>query len=371
MVVIVYGTTGELIKILPLIKSIPENEQLRINTNQQPAQLARLMSDADLPEAHITLSNGAHGHDLEKMSDLVKWAFVVAGRYMKNRGKIKSFLKQPGNHLFIVHGDTITTVFGALIGRLHRQKVAHIEAGLRSFNWRHPFPEELDRIVVSKLARYHYSPGSVPIENLHKAKVKGLIVDTKRNTVLDSLRLAQASDARDLDSRLDTTKPYYVVSIHRNELLSNEESLKGLLQSIRNHADVAAEKAVYLDHPVTKERLDKLGYNDLLDHSNIIRIPKLSYYKFIQLVSKSQYIVTDSGGLQEEAAYLNIPCLVHRMATERQEGIGQNVVLSLYDQATVDAFLKDPSAYRGEEAEKDIKPTEIIVASLRKLGFIS
>jgi UDP-N-acetylglucosamine 2-epimerase len=282
MVVIVYGTTGELIKILPLIKSIPENEQLRINTNQQPAQLARLMSDADLPEAHITLSNGAHGHDLEKISDLVKWAFVVAGRYMKNRGKIKSFLKQPGNHLFIVHGDTITTVFGALIGR-----------------------------------------------------------------------------------------PYYVVSIHRNELLSNEESLKGLLQSIRNHADVAAEKAVYLDHPVTKERLDKLGYNDLLDHSNIIRIPKLSYYKFIQLVSKSQYIVTDSGGLQEEAAYLNIPCLVHRMATERQEGIGQNVVLSLYDQATVDAFLKDPSAYRGEEAEKDIKPTEIIVASLRKLGFIS
>jgi UDP-N-acetylglucosamine 2-epimerase (non-hydrolysing) len=371
VVVIVYGTTGELIKLLPLIKDLPENQQLRINTNQQPTQLTQLMIDANLPEPHITLSDGARGHDLEKISDIIMWAFAVLGNYLKMRKKIKTYLRQPGRHLFIVHGDTVTTVLGALMGRAHRQKVAHIEAGLRSFNWRHPFPEELDRIVVSKLARYHFSPGLIPIENLRKAGVKGVIVDTKRNTVLDSLRLARQSKVSPIDARIDVTKPYYIVSIHRNELLSDEKSLRSLLESIKSHADTAREKAVYLDHPVTKERLDKLGYNDLLEHSNIVRIPKLSYYKFIQLVAKSRYIVTDSGGLQEEAAYLNIPCLVHRMATERQEGVGQNVVLSMYDQAKVDAFLQNPSNFKGKEAEDNIKPTEIIIAALKDAGYIT
>jgi UDP-N-acetylglucosamine 2-epimerase (non-hydrolysing) len=280
-------------------------------------------------------------------------------------------LKQTGRHAFVVHGDTVTTVLGALMGRLHRTTVVHVEAGLRSFNWRHPFPEEIDRMIVSRLARYHFAPGQTPIDNLHKAEVKGKIVDTKRNTVLDSLRYARAASTEGLDTHgADLSKPYYVISIHRNELMSDEAALHGLLETIQKHAQTHDIQAMFLDHPITKERLTKLGYDNLLDHENIFRMPKLSYYRFIQLVSNAKYIITDSGGLQEEAAYLDIPCLVHRMATERQEGLGENVVLSLYDQKKVDQFLANPDKYHGQKAEDSIKPTQTIITTLRADGFI-
>lgn len=330
------------------------------------------MDEADLPGPHLTLSNGIGGRDLEKFSDIVKWSFIVLFNYFRHSRVIRRQLKTPGKHAFLVHGDTITTVIGAVMGRLlHGKTVMHVEAGLRSFNWRHPFPEELDRIVVSKIARYHFSPGPIPISNLHRAKVKGKIIDTKLNTVLDSLRYAQvAPGANDLGSGFDPESPYYIISIHRNELMSDERALKRLLESIQSHSEKHDIQAVFLDHPITKERLTKLGYDHLLKSSKILRIPKLSYYRFIQLVAKSKYIVTDSGGLQEEAAYLDIPCLVHRMATERQEGVGENVVLSMYDQEKVDAFLENPGKYQGKKANDEIKPTKIIIDTLAADGFI-
>jgi len=370
VIIIVYGTTGELIKLLPLIKSIPDDQQLRINTSQQPQQLQQLMKDADLPTPQIALGNGVQGHDLDKPTDLIRWGITVTIGYIRNYRNIRAFLRQPGRHAFVVHGDTVTTVLGALVGRLHRKPVMHIEAGLRSYNWRHPFPEELDRMIVSKLARYHFSPGAIPITNLHKAHAKGEIIDTKRNTVLDSLRMAKAAPIKPSEIPADLSQPYYVVSIHRNELMSDEGALQGLLEIIQQHSERAKIRAIFLDHPITKERIKQLGYDHYLAGKNITRLPKLSYYRFIQLVSKAKYIVTDSGGLQEEAAYLDIPCLVHRMATERQEGLGQNVVLSVYDRGKVEAFLKNPEQYRGKKAEATIRPTQIIVDKLYSDGFI-
>lgn len=368
----VYGTTGELIKLISLVKEIPEDQQLRINTNQQPQQLKQLMDDARLPEPHYTLTNGRSGKDLEKKADIVLWGLKLSGQTIKNFRDIKRHLKDvSGKHAVMVHGDTVTTVYGAVLAKFLGLPIVHIEAGMRSHDWRNPFPEELDRRIVGKLAHYHFSPGDTPTNDLKKEGVKGKIIDTKRNTVLDSLRYAQkAPVSSEGFGVLDMSKPYVVISIHRNELMANPKALKELLESIRDHSHKDNLQMVFLDHPITKERIAALGYDGILEGKNIIRLPKLSYYRFIQLASKAKYAITDSGGLQEESSFLGIPCLIHRMATERMEGLGSTAVLSLYDKDTVETFMDSPDQYIGKKEDNKIQPTKIILDELFASGFL-
>ena len=368
MIIFIYGTTGELIKILPLIKLVPEKQQMRISTNQQPDQLEGFQRETNAPQADLVVANGRHGHDLEKFSDMLFWLKDVLANYPRTRRLLKAQIKKHGrqNVIVVVHGDTVTTVLGAMAGRLSRLKVAHIESGLRSGNWRHPFPEELDRRMVSKIARLHFAPGNVPVENLKSARVKGEIIDTKLNTVLDSLRLAQKSQGGISEIKKMPLK-FFVVSIHRNELLTQPKELDSILKKIVNKAQEVP--CIFLDHPITKETIKAKGMDKMLDSPTVIRVKKLRYYQFIGLASKADFIVTDSGGLQEESAYLGIPCLVHRLTTERQEGLGKNVILSQYNPAVVDAFLKNPYQYKTKPLSNDISPSKIIYGYFAKNNY--
>ncbi len=363
MLIVVYGTTGELIKILPLIKSVPKEQLITICTYQQPQQLRQLVEEADIPKPTFAVGRRPDQSDLESMWQIPGWAIRVHVGLLMKRRKIRQLAGSRKNTIVLVHGDTLTTVFGALWGRLLGYKVGHIEAGLRSHNWRHPFPEELDRLTVSKLARVHFSPGKTPERNL--AKVKGEIIQTDYNTVLDSLRLAKNDKSKN-DFKLPDK--YAVISIHRNELLAEKPVLEHFLKTVRMQAK--KDNLIFLDHPVTKQRLGELGYDHFLDHPKITRLPKLSYYKFIKLVTNAQYVLTDSGGLQEETAYLGIPCLVHRVATEREEGLGQNVVLSEYKAEKLADFLKDPSRYHRGGLAETVSPTEKIITYLKNQKYL-
>lgn len=368
MVIIVYGTTGELIKVLPLIKRLPEDQQLRVSTSQQPDQLELLMREATIPAPHLTIAHGWHNHDLQKVSDMFFWLFGMVVRYPGIRRQLKKALHGHKPTAVLVHGDTVTTVLGALWGRMRRLPVMHIEAGLRSGNWRHPFPEEIDRHLTSRLATTHFAPGATSVSNLMAAKAKGQIVDTQYNTVLDSLRLAQQTPTAIQDT---ATLPaeFFVASIHRNELLVQPKELKSILERIAVKA--ATTPCIFLDHPVTKARVKQLGCGAILTAPGITRVPKLDYFQFISLVTKAAFIVTDSGGLQEEAAYLGIPCLVHRMATERQEGLGENVVLSLFDDSRIQDFFDHTDKYRRAPIGTDFSPTQVICDFLVEHKYVS
>jgi UDP-N-acetylglucosamine 2-epimerase (non-hydrolysing) len=368
MVIIVYGTTGELIKVLPLIKRLPEDEQLRISTSQQPDQLGKLMREAAIPEPHLTIADGWRHHDLQKVSDMFYWLSGMIGRYPRIRRRLKRALHGRKATAVLVHGDTVTTVLGALWGRMRRLPVMHIEAGLRSGNWRHPFPEEIDRHLASRFATTHFAPGAIPVRNLKVAKAKGQIIDTQYNTVLDSLRLAQQTHTA-IQGIEALPEEFFVVSIHRNELLVQPKELKNLLERIA--AKAATTPCIFLDHPITKARVKQLGFDAILDAPGITRAPKLEYFQFISLVTKAAFIVTDSGGLQEEAAYLGIPCLVHRMATERQEGLGENVVLSLFDDSRIQDFFDHTDTYRRAPVGTDISPTQTICEFLVEQKYIT
>ena len=363
MILVVYGTTGELIKLAPVLTRLSErgHEYLSATTAQQIEQIPALLDQLGLPEPDVWLGRGARGRDLRTTSDVPGWLATVLARFARNGRKLtRSLRHRPGKPLVLVHGDTMTTVLGAAMGRMLRTGVAHIEGGLRSYDWRNPFPEELNRRAASSLARIHYAPGPWAASNLRR----GTIVDTGSNTIRDSLALVPEGFEPQVDV---PDEPYGVVSIHRYELLDDRELLGRTLDALAEHA--RRMPLLFVDHPVTEAAIRK---HDLTSRAaGLQRIPRLTFFPFIALIRGSRFLVTDSGGSQEECFYLDHPCLVHRMKTERHEGLGENVVLSHFDFDVVREFLDGPARFRRRTELPRHSPSDTIADDLEARGFVS
>jgi UDP-N-acetylglucosamine 2-epimerase (non-hydrolysing) len=264
--------------------------------------------------------------------------------------------------LVIVHGDTMTTVLGALMGRFLRVPVAHVEAGLRSGNWLNPFPEELNRHATSRLAEIHLAPNGWAADNLRTAGVGGRIVDIGGNTVIDALR-----DFGHATPTVAPREPYGVASLHRQELLGQPRLLRTTLELLAEAA--RARPLLFVDHPITAAAISGAGLDELL--AGVQRIPRQPYRDFISLLRGSEFLITDSGGSQEECAALGLPCLIHRRATERLEGLGECVVLSNMDITVARGFLRDFASLRRAPLEHAGSPTARIVELLRAEGFLA
>jgi UDP-N-acetylglucosamine 2-epimerase (non-hydrolysing) len=367
MVFIVYGTTGELIKLIPLITELDKKKQcFTVAFVQQQKQLEKFFKAyPHIPKPDLWLVNGYKGEDLSKIHHLPVWLYKSLKEFKKHRGLIK--LQFGEKNIVLVHGDTVTTVFGAYLARKLKLELGHIEAGLRSYKIMHPFPEELDRRIVSRYADVNFAPGDTPVQNLISAKAKGKIVNTKLNTVYDSIQFARKSKPAVTIDGLPTK--YGIVSIHRNELLANKKVFIQTLKTLSEYAK--STPLVFLQHPVTFERIKSLGVEDLL-HDNFIYVPKLDYFSFIKLLDGASFSVTDSGGLQEESAYINKPCLVHRKATERNEGIAEGiVVLSHYDDNVLRKFLDDPSVFTENAESSKHSPSKVIISYLKNSKYVN
>lgn len=366
MIAVVYGTTGELIKLAPVLATLRDRRErvLSICTGQQVQQIPALLDDFRLAQPDLWLGRGYRERDLERASWIPVWLGSVAARYAGRFGVVAARLRAgPGRPLVLVHGDTFTTVIGALIGRSLRVPVAHLEAGLRSGDWRNPFPEELDRLAASKLASIHLTPGAWAADNLRRARVKGEIVDCGGNTIRDALDLVPAG-AVDFDL---PDVPFGLVSIHRFELLGNARAFRDILTLLSDAA--RRVPLLFIDHPVTAASIANQGLAGLF-HAGLRRIPRQRYFKFISLLKASGFLVTDSGGSQEECAYLGHPCLVHRAATERQDGLGGPVTLSRLDLGVAAGFLADPLRHATAPVALAERPTDIALAFLDQAGFI-
>lgn len=368
MLIFIYGTTGELIKIAPLLKAIPRGEYLLVNTVQQAKQLPKLQSQLSIKDDFL-LANGYKGRDLENYFQAIRWLPTVTKNFFKNRKKIKTALKKGASskHLVLVHGDTNTTVMGSIFSKFLRLPFGHVEAGLRSFDIFHPFPEEVNRRIVTRLSpSVHFAPGAQPAKNLRRTK--GVVINTVYNTVKDSINLVRGIKSIGLPDNLPEN--YGVVSIHRNELLSNKNAIADFLIAL-NSDQLAGKNYIFLDHPVTTERIRALGYDKYLEAKNITRISKLDYPSFMKLLGGSDFVLTDSGGLQEECTYLNIPCVVHRKVTERMEGIGANVELTGMNAASIFPILEKLLKRTHSVKYDKTSPTNIIMDYLNKEGYIS
>ncbi len=265
-----------------------------------------------------------------------------------------------------MHGDTFSTLLGAIAGRLAGMRVAHVESGLSSGNWRHPFPEELTRRLVFRLTDLALCPGPAP--SAHLRGRRGLtVVDTGENTLLDTLRFAAARRAEHL---APGTGPYFVCSIHRFENVFQRDRLARITDIVLRLADT--DRCLFVLHPVTRRQLDRFGLRQRLEqHRNVELLGRVTYIPFIGLCSRARFVVSDGGSNQEELAYLGVPTVLMRDATERAQGLDQGTTLiSRLDADRILRFVStrcpppDAHRFRALQAYARLQPSARILDAL-------
>jgi UDP-N-acetylglucosamine 2-epimerase (non-hydrolysing) len=369
MIGVVFGTTGELIKLAPVLRRLEDRGHLplKVSTGQQVQQIPPMLDDFGLAQPDVWLARGYRGEDLERPREIPAWFARVFGSFVRRHREIAARLATDGaSPLLIVHGDTMTTLAGAAMGRLMRLPVAHIEAGMRSGNWRNPFPEELNRKGTARLADIHFAPGDRAVRNLRSERIGGEIVDTRHNTVADNVH--------DVTPRIPpgVTAPegaFGLVSLHRQELLYNREALSQIVHALRDSAE-RDRPLLFVDHPITAAAVESAGLTSAFDAKRFMRIPRQRYFHFLSLLKASSFLVTDSGGSQEECAFIGHPCLIHRAVTEHDTGLGGSVLLSRMDMGAVRRFLADPDSFRHPPVSVPESPSDRVVRFLEENGFM-
>lgn len=356
------GTTAELIKMMPVMqvcwrRGVPF--QL-VASGQNDIRHSELLPLVGKQAPDLVLFEG----EIRKSAtSLLLWFFRT---FLRSVGLLRRHMrKSPGPSVVVVHGDTVSTVMGALLAKLLRADVAHVEAGLRSFNYLHPFPEEIDRVITSRLADIHFCPNAWSLRNLDR--LGGEKIDTGDNTLRDALAIAQSADVPPTHSLAATEGPYFVFVLHRQENLFNERLVRSLVdKAIRQSQKTPC---VFILHHLTEVALARLGLLERLKAESRIRLVKrLPYMEFMKLLGGAQYVVTDGGSNQEECHYLGKPCLILRNVTERTEGLGENAVLSKLDESVIDRFLADPSIYERVPKPVQVSASEVIVNRLSPQG---
>ncbi len=313
-ILFIFGTRPEAIKLAPLIKEF-EKSKCDFDVKVCITAQHREMLDQVLSFFNIKVD-----FDLNLMKPNQS-LFTLTADIIKSLEEIIS-LSQPD--LIFVQGDTTTAFAGALSGFYKKIKIAHVEAGLRSYDKYSPFPEEMNRILIGRLADYHFAPTERAKENLFNEGIKENVW-VVGNTVIDALLLGLSLIKKEGEEKyyqyfnfIDFSKKILLVTGHRRESFGKpfENICYALKEIANNYNDVEIVYPVHLNPNVRRS-----VFRILKDHPRIHLIEPLSYPYLIWLMSKSYLIITDSGGIQEEAPSLGKPVLVTREVTERIEGI--------------------------------------------------
>ena len=361
MIYCIIGTRAQLIKMAPIIASIEEKgwPLSVIHTGQHMISMDDLREDFSLQTPWVYLIKKT---EAKTVLSSLKWLIHILYLTVFRAKKII----QNAHHkkdIVLVHGDTFSTVIGALMGKLSGASVGHVESGLRSFNFLNPFPEELNRLITFSLSNKAYCPGNWAVNNLKKYKHLEL-VNTQQNTLIDSLNIA----IKQIKKEGSPLKEYGVVSIHRFENIYNQKRLQFIINSV--HEAAQTTPIIFVMHPVTKKRLTKTRLlSSLQSNKNIILKNRCGYIEFTALLARSTFVITDGGSNQEELTYLKIPTLLMRKATERPEGLEENVVLSEYSSVITKSFLSEVQHNSGFVLPNTYcqkSPTKIIMHSLEQ-----
>ena len=343
-ILLVFGTRPEAIKMAPLVKEFQKTEGL-FETKVCVTAQHREMLDQVLEFFDITPD-----FDLNLMRPNQN-LYSLTGDIING---LKPVLESFKPDVVLVHGDTTTSMAAALAAFYSGAKVGHVEAGLRTFNKLSPFPEELNRQLTSKIADYHFAPTKKSRENLLKESIDDGAVWVTGNTVIDALlqsvdivnNTTDNEHINELKPIIDTTKKLILVTGHRRE-----NHGQGFLNICKALNELACRDDVQIIYPVhLNPNVQKPVYEILGGNTNIKLINPLPYEAFIWLMDKSYIIVTDSGGVQEEAPSLGKPVLVMRDTTERPEAVEAGTVILVGTDSekivsTANQLLDDSSFY--------------------------
>lgn len=316
-ILIIFGTRPEAIKLAPLYHEIVRSNKFKpyiCSTGQHKEMLMQAMEYFGL-SADYNLDVMKYNQGLGDLT-----ALILSG--------LSKIVQDCKPDLIVVQGDTTTTFVGGLVAYYNRIKLVHIEAGLRSHSKYSPYPEEMNRILTTHLSDYHFAPTERTAENLRQEGVAAEKIFVVGNTVIDALFMGlerlKTYDSDELNNRLgmiDFSKEVILVTGHRRE--SFGKPLKEICKAL---SAIATDDRVQIVYPVhLNPNVRKPVFSMLNKRKNIHLIDPLDYPVMIYLMSRSTIILTDSGGIQEEAPALKKPVLVMRDVTERAEGIDAKV----------------------------------------------
>ena len=308
-IMVVFGTRPEAIKMAPLVLELQKQSEIIQTVTVVTAQ-HRQMLDQVL-ETFKVVPN----YDLNIMGKSQTLLEITT----KILDKLDPIIKKEKPDMVLVHGDTTTTFATSLVAFYNQVRIGHVEAGLRTFDKYSPFPEEMNRQMTDNLADLYFAPTGESKANLLKENHSDSSIVVTGNTAIDALKLTVQEDYHhEVLDRLDPTKKLILVTMHRRE---NQGSpmravFGALREMVDQEPDIEVVYPVHLSPAVQEVAHDLLG-----NHERIHLIEPLDVFDFHNLASRSYFIMSDSGGVQEEAPSLGKPVLVLRDTTERPEGV--------------------------------------------------
>jgi UDP-N-acetylglucosamine 2-epimerase (non-hydrolysing) len=311
---VILGTRPEIIKMAPLLKILPgkKAEFFTIHTGQHYTYRLDKVFFEQLeippPKYNIEVGSGSHAEETGRM---------LIG--------IEPILRDEKPDIALVEGDTNSVLAGALAAVKLGVKVGHVEAGLRSYD--RTMPEEINRVVADHIADYLFAPTAKAREILLGEGIGDEKIYVTGNTIVDAVyqNLELAKSQVDIESQF-RLKPqqYFLATLHRQENTDNRKRFLSILKGLGKVAEKFGLPVVYPAHPRSRKILDSLSEPS----ENVNIIEPVDYFSFLQLESNARLVLTDSGGVQEEACILRVPCVTLRDNTERPEtvAVGANVL---------------------------------------------
>ena len=343
---IVFGTRPEAIKMAPLVHHAlgQTNWEVKVCVTGQHREMLDQVLDFFAISPDFDLNLMRPNQNLYSLT-----ADIITS--------LKPVLEKFNPDYVYVHGDTTTSTAAGIAAFYSGAKVCHVEAGLRTFNRQYPFPEEFNRTLTGKIADYHFAPTPTSAANLKRENTAEAAICITGNTVIDALFKGleiveqpnySNSEIEQLKGLLDPQKRLILITGHRRE--NHGDGLEAICKSLSQIASANAD--VELIYPVHLNPNVKGPVNEYLqDISNIHLVDPLAYPAFIWLMKRSHIIITDSGGIQEEAPSLGKPVLVTRTTTERPEAVEAGTVLLVGTDvnlivAETQKLLDDPQQYK-------------------------
>jgi UDP-N-acetylglucosamine 2-epimerase len=356
------GTKAQFIKMAPLMHLLQTQGRSYhlLDLSQHGGLTGRILSDFDLSPTVTRLRDDKRS--VETYFQAAVWLGRGFRHVLSRRETVKRrlFLNQGG--VALLHGDTLSTLMGLHLARAAGLRTALIEAGLTSYRLFDPFPEEAIRRYVGARVDYLFAPDTGAAAWLTQHRFRGQVVDTRYNTGRDALDLV----LRRHPSAIDPAQRYGVVTLHRLETLSSKSRLRRAVRHILGLADTLGDLRFYL-HPPTENALKKNGLYDLVRESPRIKLfGLLPYPEFVSVLNGARFIMTDGGSIQEEASYLNKPCLILRNRTERQDGLNDNAIISTWDLSQDSRHLLQAERTAAPR-DADLRASRMILETLK--GF--
>ncbi|WJI08880.1 UDP-N-acetylglucosamine 2-epimerase (non-hydrolyzing) [Methanobacterium sp. CWC-01] len=333
----VIGTRPEIIKMSPLIDEVKHRgiDYILVHTGQhydhEMSQQFFMDLDLEKPHYNIGVGSGAHGEQTSMMIS-----------------RIEEVLLEEKPDIVLVEGDTNAVLAGALVAAKLHIPVGHVEAGLRSYD--KTMPEEINRMVADVCTQLFFVPTNTAATNLLFEGVNPKNIFITGNTVVDACQrnLKIARKNSDLALKIDSGAKVLTLTLHRAENVDHPQRLGQIVNSLLELEDLTI---IFPVHPRTTKNLQEFGLYEKLEEAPHIQIIKpMGYLEFLLLLSESQMVMTDSGGIQEEAITLNLPCITLRYNTERPETVqaGGNILVGTSQEKIVNSvrnILGDEDLY--------------------------